>query len=517
MLRSPDEEDLPLRHRPLPSVDIALLPHELRALRMQRRAIGGAAVGVIIVAFALAYGKAVWAHLQNAHDKAGWQTNELNAQHDEHNLAAGAVDAGLPTPPLAVLAKLPPLKAQHLVARAPTTSVSALTADTGTGALSRSEHKFGAAKSFRDALMQSGASADETNQLIGALQKLVDFRRGKPDDRFVFERDADSQLRSFEYRAGVTEIYRAVRNEEGALRGLKVEIPIERRRIAKGIYIGGTLGHSLSALGLGSSLAGMVTEAFDARISFTKDTRTGDSVKIIVDEEYVDGTFLRYGTVQAIEYASERAGKLQAFWFEPEHGAGDFYDNQGRGLHGGWLRTPVRYDYVSSPYNLKRRHPILKRIMPHLGIDYSAGTGTPVWAAADGQVTFAGSRGPNGNLVSLRHNNGYESHYAHLWKIAAGIRPGVKLKQHQVLGLVGSTGRSTGPHLHFALKRGGHFLDPASQLNGPGEPLSSALLPRFRAATQHLRGELEHIPIAPAPSVEAAKGNDPADDDDLDL
>jgi murein DD-endopeptidase MepM/ murein hydrolase activator NlpD len=384
--------------------------------------------------------------------------------------------------------------------------------------LVRSEHKFGRARSFRDALVFGGASPNEANELIGALQKVVDFRRGKPDDLLIFERDADKQLRSFEYRAGITEIYRAVRGENGTLRGLRLEIPIERRRVAKGTFIAGSLGHSLSALGLGRSLAGIVTEAFDGRIAFTRDTRTGDSVKLIVDEEYVDGAFLRYGNVHAIEYASERAGKLQAFWFDPEDDQPEFFDGAGRALHGGWLRVPVRYDH-SSPYNLKRRHPILKRVMPHLGIDYSASTGTPVWAAADGTVTFAGPRGPNGNLVSLRHSNGFESHYAHLWKISAGIRPGTRVTQRQVVGFVGSTGRSTGPHLHFALKRSGHFVDPASQLNGPGEPLPPAQQPRFHSTAQRARGELEHIAIAPAPTIERdpLKTEEAPDDEDLDL
>jgi murein DD-endopeptidase MepM/ murein hydrolase activator NlpD len=308
-----------------------------------------------------------------------------------------------------------------------------------------------------------------------------------------------------------------VRDEQGALRGVRVEIPIERRRLDKGTYIAGTLGKSLEAIGLGTALAGLVTEAFGGRISFTRDTRAGDSVKIIVDEEYVDGQFLRYGAVQAIEYASERIGKLQAYWYEPERGDGEFFDGNGRALHGGWLRTPVRYDHISSPFNLKRRHPILKRVMPHLGIDYSANTGTPVWAAADGTVTFAGPRGPNGNLVSLRHSNGFESHYAHLWKIGPTIRIGARLSQRQVLGFVGSTGRSTGPHLHFAMKRAGHFVDPASLLNGPGEPLAAAQLARFRATAERLRSELEGIELAPAPNIDAAPKPEEDEEDDADL
>jgi murein DD-endopeptidase MepM/ murein hydrolase activator NlpD len=376
----------------------------------------------------------------------------------------------------------------------------------------RSEHKLGNAKSFREAVIKAGASSAESAEIVASLQKLVDFRRAKPEQTLVLERASDHSLRVFEYHASLTEVYRAKRGEGGKLRGEKVNVPIERKRIAKGTHISGSLGQSLATLGLGAALAGAVIEAFDAKISFKKDTRSGDAVKIIVDEEYVDGQFLRYSNVLAVEYAGEKAGKLQAFWFDDDKG-GDFYDPSGRGMHGGWLRTPLRYDHISSGYNLRRKHPILKRIMPHQGIDYSAGTGTPVWAAAAGVVTFAGKRGPNGNLISLRHDNGYESHYAHLWRIAPGMKEGVRVKQRQVIGYVGTTGRSTGPHLHFALKRGGHFLDPATQLNGPGAPLPAAAMTRFKASVQRLRSELDRIPLeTPAPILPSQRDKDDGDD-----
>jgi hypothetical protein len=170
------------------------------------------------------------------------------------------------------------------------------------------------------------------------------------------------------------------------------------------------------------------------------------------------------------------------------------------------------FDCTGYTYDGHRGHDALLRSFREQDI------GVPVFAAADGTVSFAGPRGPNGNLVSVKHNNGFESHYAHLWKIAAGIKPGARVSQRQNIGFVGSTGRSTGPHLHFALKRNGKFLDPASQINGPGEMMPSSQLARFRASVQKLRAELEHIELAPAPSTEdLPKADEPADDEDLDL
>src|SRR5690606_30707078 len=150
---------------------------------------------------------------------------------------------------------------------------------------------------------------------------------------------------------------------------------------------------------------------------------------------------------------------------------------------------------ISSPFDPRRMHPVLRRIHPHNGVDYAAGTGTPVWAAAEGTVTFVGPRGANGNLVSLRHANGYESHYAHLSRFASGLSRGDAVTQRQVIGYVGSTGRSTGPHLHFGLKRNGRFVDPQAELNGPGRMMPAAFLGRYRGLVRQLRTELEAIPV----------------------
>src|SRR5690606_24640269 len=141
-------------------------------------------------------------------------------------------------------------------------------------------------------------------------------------------------------------------------------------------------------------------------------------------EERIGDQMLGYGTIHAVEVRGQRLGEHRAYWFEPREDLADFYDPSGRAVHGGWLRTPLRYDHISSPFNPRRRHPILRRIVPHNGVDYAAATGTPVWAAADGVVTFVGARGASGNLVSLRHENGYETHYAHLHRFAAGLERG---------------------------------------------------------------------------------------------
>lgn len=480
----PDDklDPLAVRHRPLPSVDLALLPHELRAART-RTVVGGVLAFLLLGAltFALSVGQASWFSQSGEPDAA------VEAQIDTPDAAVEPViQVGAPSEPTGPVvveeAEQPADGWGH------TTSV----------------RKFGSARGFRGALEAAGATSTESQELVTALEKLVDFRRCQPTHELMFERDADHELVSFEYRVSITEVYRAVPDAKGKLVGSRVDIPIEVRRIVRGGYVSGSLGQALDALGLGRSLAGVFVECFEGKADFKKDTRAGDSFRLIVEEEYVHGELLRYGTVQAVEYTGERVGTLRAFWFQPSQGKGDYFDAQGISLHGGWLRTPLRYDHISSPYNPRRRHPILKRVMPHNGIDYAAAPGTGVWAAADGKVTFAGSSGPNGNLIALRHAGGYETFYAHLLRIGSGIRAGATVTQRQSIGAVGTTGRSTGPHLHFALKRNGKFINPASQLNGPGRPLASGLMAAFRARVRDLERDLAATHLAPAPS-----GDDP--------
>jgi murein DD-endopeptidase MepM/ murein hydrolase activator NlpD len=371
----------------------------------------------------------------------------------------------------------------------------------------RTVRAFGPAQGFRPALIAAGLSSEEAEAITAALTGVLDFRRCRPEHEFVFERDAEGRLRRFEYRASVTQIYEAV-PEGSRWVGRKVHVPIERTRIARGGVVTTTLGAALEEAGIGRSLVGIFVETFEGRIDFNTETRAGDAFRILVDDERVNGQFLRYGTVWALEYRSRRRGALSAFWFDPRTpgSEGDFYDETGRAIHGGWLRTPLRYDHVSSPFDLRRMHPLLRRILPHTGIDYAAGIGTPVWAAADGEVTFVGPRGANGNLVILRHEGGYETFYAHLSRFASGLACGQRVRQRQIIGYVGSTGRSTGPHLHFALKRNGTFIDPARELNGPGRMLPPGQLGRFRQHLAVLRAELDRVPIPEVPIAEASAG-----------
>lgn len=477
MSLDPSTEKEPRGLRPLPSVKMALLPNELRA-RRTRRLLVGASVGAVALGALL-----LWVARGVIPQTWDWMEDHLGRQD-----AMLATDLGL---------------SEGLVTEEADGGVEDPLTEEQELALARSqpnaryETPFGGVPSFRGALLNAGLEAEECAAIEQALQHIVDFRRCRPEHKLIVERDETAGLKRFEYHPSATEFVEVTRGEDGLFRAEQIRIKVERTPIARAASVQTSIGDGLVGIGLPAGLATFFVEAFEGQINFALQARKGDVFRIIVDEERVDGQFLRYGRVRAVEYDGQRTGKVQAFYYQAGNTQGQFYDDSGRAMQGGWLRTPLRYDRLSSRYNPRRFHPILKRTVPHLGVDYAAATGTPVWAAADGRVTFAGRKGPNGNLVIIRHGGGFETAYAHLYRIKGGIRPGVFVKQHELIGFVGSTGRSTGPHLHFGLKKYTRPLDPLTELNGPGLRMATRDLPAYKNVVADWQARLGSIDNAP--------------------
>jgi hypothetical protein len=213
-------------------------------------------------------------------------------------------------------------------------------------------------------------------------------------------------------------------------------------------------------------------QIFESEFDFTADTRPGDRLRLLVEAHYADGVHVDYGRIVAAQYAS--GGEV--FTGIGFQGAKRYayYDLQGRSLRKTFLRSPLQFSRISSGFTYRRPHPILGGTRPHLAIDYAAPTGTPVWAVADGIVQFAGRKGGNGIQVLLRHRSGYKTYYNHLSRIGRGVRAGARVQQKQVIGYVGSTGLSTGPHLDYRVSRQGRFVNPLSERFLPGEPIARA-------------------------------------------
>jgi len=287
---------------------------------------------------------------------------------------------------------------------------------------------------------------------IHRLRKIV---AGQP---YEFRLDNDNNVLSFTYQIDDEALLRITRNDPG-FRAEKIDIPYEKK-IGK---FGGVIESNLyDSLGNGENrtqLAYLLSDIFSWDFDFTTALRKGDTFKVIVEELWLDGRFKRLGPILAAEFVND-GNTHRAFRYEGPDGRAGYYDEEGKSLQRSFLKAPLSYRRISSRFSYSRRHPILKIRRHHLGVDYVAPRGTPVSALGNGTVRFAGYKGANGNLVILRHPKGFTTYYLHLHKIRRGIRRGVRVSQGDVIGYVGSTGRATGPHLCFRLKKGSRFVNP---------------------------------------------------------
>jgi murein DD-endopeptidase MepM/ murein hydrolase activator NlpD len=184
-----------------------------------------------------------------------------------------------------------------------------------------------------------------------------------------------------------------------------------------------------------------------------------------------------------------------------------YYDAEGRSLKKMFLRSPLQFSRISSGFTYRRPHPVLGGIRPHLAIDYAAPTGTPVWAVADGVVVFAGRNRGNGIQVRLRHRAGYETYYNHLSRVGRGLRRGAHVRQKQVIGYVGSTGLSTGPHLDYRVKHGSTFVNPLNEKFVPGKPIAKSERAPFIERARAMLARLEReAPVQPSASLPLTGG-----------
>jgi murein DD-endopeptidase MepM/ murein hydrolase activator NlpD len=236
------------------------------------------------------------------------------------------------------------------------------------------------------------------------------------------------------------------------------------------------------------ALAWALADVYDWEIDFTRDVRRGDRFDVLLDRlESVDGE-RRFGRIWAARVEVARTPAF-AFYFEGD-AEGAFYDEQGRSLRRAFLRTPLQFRRISSRFG-GRVHPIRKEWRSHEGIDYAAAAGTPVRATAAGEVVRAHRHGGYGNLVEIRHVNDIHTRYGHLSRFATGIVPGARVSQDQTVGYVGSTGLSTGPHLHYEFVVNGRPTNPRRADAGAGEPVSADRRAAFDAVRAMLLAQLE--------------------------
>ncbi|HQU13722.1 MAG TPA: peptidoglycan DD-metalloendopeptidase family protein [Thermodesulfobacteriota bacterium] len=291
-------------------------------------------------------------------------------------------------------------------------------------------------------------------QASASIHPLRDISVGRP---YTITLDPDNNVLSLAYHIDDDEILRVVRSEPGYLAD-KVPIEYERRIGTLGGVVRSNLVSSLPEGGQSELLAIQLSDIVSWDVDFNTDFRKGDTFRILVEERWLDGAFRNYGDILAAELSVD-GNTYRAYRFDTGNRS-DYFDDEGKSLRKAFLKAPLSYRRISSGFTKRRMHPILKIARPHFGVDYAAPAGTPVSTVGDGTVIFAGYKGPNGNLVIVRHPNGYTTSYGHLARIAKGIRRGAEVRQGDVIGTVGATGLATGPHLDYRIRRHGTFLNP---------------------------------------------------------
>jgi murein DD-endopeptidase MepM/ murein hydrolase activator NlpD len=231
------------------------------------------------------------------------------------------------------------------------------------------------------------------------------------------------------------------------------------RRVYYGV-VEDSLWESFMEQHLNDKVVYLFAEIFAWQIDFGRETRKGDQWKILIEEKREKGRLVASRNIIYAEYKKAGGGVNEAVRFPPTAPVAQYYSLDGNNLAGLFLKSPVNFTHISSKFQKKRFHPILKFARPHYGIDYAAARGTPVYAIGDGTIEKAAYSHGSGNYIQIRHNQTYESAYRHLHKFSKQIKTRKKVKQGEVIGYVGSTGLATGPHLHFELLKNKKYIDP---------------------------------------------------------
>jgi murein DD-endopeptidase MepM/ murein hydrolase activator NlpD len=342
-------------------------------------------------------------------------------------------------------------------------------------------------------------------RLVEAARPVYDLARVSVDHAYGLALRPDGDLEAFTYAIDELRTLRVSRESDR----LEAKL-VEREYRAETAGLRGVIQSSLflavTDLGEQDQLALDLADIFAWDVDFNTEIQAGDSFRVAVEKLYLDGRFCRYGKILAAEFVrGERV--LQAIRFETEKGAG-YYAPDGTPLRKAFLRSPLRFTRISSRFSRHRLHPILKKVRPHLGVDYAAPTGTPVHAAANGTVLTAGWLGGYGKAVRIRHANGFQTLYGHLSRIY--VRRGQRVTQGTRIGAVGQTGLATGPHLDYRMQRNGVYVNPLTLVSPPAQPLDAGELAELLALCDRRLALLPSPPMPEAVVAAAAAQEPPA-------
>jgi murein DD-endopeptidase MepM/ murein hydrolase activator NlpD len=389
----------------------------------------------------------------------------------------------------------------------------------GEKTLTKVNAKLGKGDTLLDVLTDAQAPADDAQEAIAALRHVYDPRRMQMGQSvtILFEPGAHGRgrLAGLEISPDSRRSYRVARHGGEAFSSTQQEAKLQTRDVAAR----GVIKSSLVAAGVAAdvpygALLAMIN-VFAHEVDFQRDIQSGDRFELLYEEKIgPDGK--KAGPGRLLYGALELSGRrMIAFRFTPPDGRDDFFDHEGQSVRRALLATPIDGARLTSGFGM-RRHPLLGYSKMHMGTDFGAPTGTPVYAAGSGLVDEIGPQGGYGNYIRLRHDSETATAYAHLSRYAKGLARGARVEQGDVIGYVGSTGRSTGPHLHYEVLQHGRQVNPRSMKTPLGEKLSGKALAQFHAEQRDIVARFTaaaggphlaaHTPAAPKPGRKPTEG-----------
>ena len=353
------------------------------------------------------------------------------------------------------------------------------------------KHTIASGESFGALLGKRGIGTAQIYKIAAAVENDFNVRRIRAGIEVQFA-TGDSSLfpAFFIYPESKYEYW--IIGLQDSIYAKKVEKEREVRRRAISGTIDNALYLSVGRSGGTQALAMSLVEVYAWTIDFFR-LQKGDAFSVIYEEEYVDDTvYVGFKSIVAANL-THMGNDFYSFPYENELGFHDYYDEEGRSLRKTFLRAPLNFTRISSRYSGRRFHPVQKRWKAHLGTDYAAPTGTPIMTTADGVIIAAQYTSANGNYVKVRHNSTYATQYLHMSKIKPGIRNGVKVKQGDVIGYVGSTGLATGPHVCYRFWANGRQVDPYKQKLPDAKPLTADRMEAYQSYMTRLKVELDSL------------------------
>lgn len=347
---------------------------------------------------------------------------------------------------------------------------------------------IGDGDTFAVVMERIGVPYAETLAIVEAAEGVFDFTTVRLGRVIRYEL-RDGSLQRLAYDVDTEDMVVVERSSEGGFTATRMPIPYAVELITAQ----GTINVSLYEDGLAAGMSDVavlaLATAFEWTVDFATQVQQGDTFRVLYETRTRNSEPAGIGDVLAAEFVN--AGKsYTAYLFDNGDGGVQYFDAAGDSLARQLLRAPLSYGRVTSGFTYARFHPTLGTTTPHRAIDYAAPSGTPVRSVGNGTVNAAGWNGGYGNFISVRHSSTYETHYAHLSGYARGIRNGAKVTQGQTIGFVGSTGFSTGPHLHYEIEKSGTLINPLTLELPPVEPVAADRRALFNARRDELHALL---------------------------